>query len=190
MTSKSRAGLGALLRLYVDIALWRRGPQHVPAVGILLPLTLGAYVLINALLNVLLPAGTSAAAGAAHGAFDWLLQLCADIGFLLAWYWLLLRLFGRSARYRQTITAIFGFQLALAPPIAVAGWFVERYGSDTALQLPVYLVYLVMVVWSVLATAHILRATLERPMFVVFGLALLQLVAEGLLVYMLTGSGS
>jgi hypothetical protein len=37
-----------LALLYWRIAIWRRGPQDLPAEGILLPLTIAAYVPISA----------------------------------------------------------------------------------------------------------------------------------------------
>src|SRR5580704_3476863 len=74
------AQLLALLRLYGYIAIWQRGPQDLPAVGILLPLTIGAYVLVSAVVGALLP-------GLHPG---WLLQVAGDALFVAAWYWLLL----------------------------------------------------------------------------------------------------
>jgi len=44
--ARPRSGLFVLARMYIDIALWRHGPQDLPAVGILLPLTVSAYVLL------------------------------------------------------------------------------------------------------------------------------------------------
>lgn len=185
LTAKSRAGAGALAQLYLDLAIWRRGPQHVPATGILLPLTLVAYFAVNALLSALLPAGVE---GVNIG--PWTLQLCVDVAFMLAWYWALLRLFGRGARYRQTITAIFGCQIVLTPAVLVSGWLVGRYGEVAQLQLPVYLAALAVLLWMLLAVAHILRAALERPLAMTLALALLQLLTEGLLVFTLTGAGN
>jgi hypothetical protein len=184
LTAGSRAGVGALAQLYFDIAIWRRGPQHVPSAGILLPLTLAVYFAVNALLNALLPAGPDDVATGV-----WTLQLCADMAFMLGWYWVLLRLFGRTARYRQTITAIFGCQIVLTPPVLVSGWLVQRYGDDAALQLPVYLGAVAVLLWTLLAVAHILRAALERTLAVTLALAFLQLLSEGLLVYALAGTG-
>jgi hypothetical protein len=54
---RASAALAALARLYFGLAIWRRGPQDVPAVGILLPLTIAAYVLLSALVGELLLPG-------------------------------------------------------------------------------------------------------------------------------------
>ena len=52
---RTSSPLAGLALLYWHIATWRRGPQDVPAVGILLPLTIAAYVLLSALIGELLP---------------------------------------------------------------------------------------------------------------------------------------
>ena len=44
--------MAAILKLYLDIALLRRGPEDLPASKRLLFATLAAFVLLNALLTV------------------------------------------------------------------------------------------------------------------------------------------
>ena len=46
------------IRLYTQIALLRRGPQDLPASGLLLVLTVAGYVAINFLVGSLLPPET------------------------------------------------------------------------------------------------------------------------------------
>jgi hypothetical protein len=168
---RTSSALAALLRLYCQIAIWRQGPQDLPAVGILLPLTIAAYVLISALMGELLPPQRA----------DWLAQLGADVAFIAFWYWLLLRIARRPERYLQTATALFGLQTVLAVPSVVSVWLVQRYAGDPLWAAPVYIAALAMLIWTLFAVAHILRATLERPLGLCLILALGQILAEGLL---------
>ena len=47
--------MSELLQLYTQIALLRKGPQDVPAVGLLLLLTALGYFIVNAVMVLLLP---------------------------------------------------------------------------------------------------------------------------------------
>src|ERR1700744_5785153 len=107
--------LYTLARVYVAMALWRRGPQDLPAVGILLPLTIGAYVLISVALGEALPALRA----------GWAAQVLADTAFVALWYWALLALARRRERYLQTAAALFGLQCVLAAPSIVSAWLVQ-----------------------------------------------------------------
>ncbi len=54
---------------------------------------------------------------------SWPALLAVEVSFMLLWYALLLRLVGRRERFLQTATAVFGFQLLLAPLlVACSGW--------------------------------------------------------------------
>jgi hypothetical protein len=175
------APLTALVRLYFDIAICRRGPQQVPAVGILLPITLIAYFLVTTALSLALPVPLSRA--------NRIAEVAVDVVFMALWYWGLLALGGRRERYQQTASAIFGYQLLLAPLIGLSDWLVERYGNDPTLQLPVYLLYVGVLIWTVMAMAYILRAALERPLWLCVALALSQVLAEGLVLSLLFDVG-
>jgi hypothetical protein len=174
------AVLSALARLYFDIAVWRRGPQHVPAVGILLPFTVLVYVLVNAMLSTLAPAARVA----------WPAELAVDVLFMGAWYWLLLALMRRRERYLQTAAAIFGYQTVLAPLFILDGALMQRFGGDATLSIPVSILTFALLVWSVVAMAHILRAALERSLWLCLTLACVQVVAEDWLLHLLLDSRS
>jgi hypothetical protein len=163
-----------LLALYLDIAMWRRGPQDVPTVGILLPLTIGAYVLLSILLGEALP---SLRAG-------WWVEVLIDTLFVAAWYWLLLLFAHRRERYRQTATALFGLQIVLAAPTIATLWLLQHLANDKTLQtsvlyvIPVLASWLTVLVWALLATAHILRVTLERSLALCLMLTTMLLLAN------------
>jgi len=173
------ADLAGLARLYFAIAIWRRGPQDLPAVGILLPLTIAAYVLVSAVVGELLPA--------LHP--GWLVQVAADALFVAAWYWLLLAISRRRERYLQTATALFGLQTVLAAPSMAVVWLLQRFTPDASLRVPVYLAALALALWTLVAIGHILRSALERPLGICLVLALLQMLVEELVFLAIFGPG-
>jgi hypothetical protein len=176
---RTSAELAALARLYFAIAIWRRGPQDLPAVGILLPLTIAAYVLLSCAVGALLPS--------LHP--GWLLQVAADALFVALWYWLLLAIARRRDRYLQTATALFGLQTILAAPSMTMIWLMQRADQQASLRAPVYFAALALALWTLVAIAHILRAALERPLALCLVLALLQMLVEELLFLRIFGPG-
>ena len=162
-----------LLRLYSQIALLRKGPQDVPAVGLLLLLTAVAYFIVNALMVLLLPLPTG----------PWLQALALDVVFTLAWYWVLLRTFGRGARFLQTAAAILGYRAVLTPLSLSSEWLVRRLGDNDTWQLPVSVVYIIVLAWMVAAGGRVLQAALEWPMPACVALVILQFIAGWMLMF-------
>jgi hypothetical protein len=167
---QGRSGLLALARLYVDIALWRRGPQDLPAVGILLPLTVAAYVCLSVAVGEALPALRS----------GWAAQVLADTTFVALWYWLLLALMRRRQRYLQTAAALFGLQTVLAAPSILSAWLLQRFAHDPLWLTVSYAGALTVLVWTVAAIGHVLRDALERPLSLCVMLAFAQMLVEDL----------
>jgi hypothetical protein len=168
-----------LALLYWRIAIWRRGPQDLPAVGILLPLTIAVYVLLSALLGQLLPPTQP----------SWQLQLALDVPFMLLWYGLLLAVERRRERYLQTLAALFGLETVLTPPSMVIQCLAKRFAGDPIWQVPVYAAAFVLLLWTLLAVGHILRSTLERALGWSLILAFIQMVAEEMLLLPLSHLG-
>jgi hypothetical protein len=158
-----------VVRLYVQIALLRRGPQDLPASWLLLALTMCAYAAVNALVSGLLP-GTG-----------WPTPLAIDVLFTLAWYAALLQLTGRRERFLQTATAVFGFQSVLAPPLIVSEWLMKRFGQDSTWQLPITVAGLALVIWLIAANGHVVKAALDWSSATSVALVILQIVASQLL---------
>ena len=86
------------LRIFIDIVLWRRGPQDLPVSRLLLAVTVAGYIAVSVVQLALL--GESAA--------TWLFFLVIDPLLLAAWVWLVLRVFAHPERFLQTATAVFG----------------------------------------------------------------------------------
>lgn len=89
------------LQSFLDIALWRKGPQDLPASSLLATLALIAYM-GTGFVRMRLFALDQATA---------LLFICVDALMLGAWLWLVLAFFGRRQRFVQTITALLGVGL-------------------------------------------------------------------------------
>jgi hypothetical protein len=89
------------LQSFLDIALWRKGPQDLPASAPLATLALIAYLSTGFLRMRLFTLDRSTA----------LMFICIDALMLGAWLWLVLAFFGRRQRFVQTITATLGVGL-------------------------------------------------------------------------------
>lgn len=89
------------LQSFLDIALWRKGPQDLPASALLAVLALLAYMTAGFVRMRLFALDGSSA----------LLFICIDALMLGAWLWLVLAFFGRRQRFVQTITATLGVGL-------------------------------------------------------------------------------
>jgi hypothetical protein len=163
--------MSAIVRLFYEIALLRKGPQDLPASVPLLVATIAAYFAVNAAMSALLP----------PTAGPWVLQLLLDIAFTLAWYVGLLTLFGRRERFVQTVTAVFGFQMLVAPLWITTAHLLLREPQNNTLLLPVTLLGLVLLGWVLAVNGRIVQAAIEQPLPLSIGIVLLQVFAAQLL---------
>ena len=160
-----------LLRLYVDIAFLRRGPEDIPRASVVLLLTALGYFVVNAAVSVALP----------PLADRWPVRLTIDVVFILLWYWLLLRVTRKPERFLQTTSAVFGYQAIVAPLWIASGWLAGHFRNNTSLVVPVTLLLLAVFVWTLTVNVRILRSALGWPVGACIGLVCLQMVAEYLL---------
>lgn len=167
-----------LVRLFMQIALLRKGPQDLPASVLLLVLTVLAYVAVNLLVNFALPPLKELPPAIKGG---WLAPLLISTLFTLAWYAVLLRLVRRPERTLQTATAVFGFQTVLAPLSVAFEWLMRRFGDDSAWQVPITCAGLLLVAWLIAANSHIVKAALDWSAMASVALVILQMVAGWLL---------
>jgi hypothetical protein len=159
-----------VVRLFVQIALLKRGPQDLPASVFLLVVTVIGYAVVVVVVSSVLPPANA-----------WSLPLLVYILFTLAWYVGMLRLLGRPERTVQTITAVFGLQAVVAPPMIVSQWLLRRFGQDSDWQLPVTVSGLVLVIWLIAALSHVVKAALEWSTAASVALVILQFAAAQLL---------
>jgi hypothetical protein len=151
-----------LFKAFVDIALWRKGPQHLPTSMLLLVMV----VLLDTIL-------TLAFRRALNTEKELLLRVVLEVGLSLGWIWLLLALFSRAERFAQTTTAIFGTSVLLTPLMYGMEAMLDGVGKTGMLAVPLRLVLLTVFVWYLLINANIVRAALEVNLFIAVVLTVL-----------------
>jgi len=129
------------LKVFVDIVLWRRGPQDLPCSMLLVAATLAAYMLVSVLQLAFMHESGPA----------YLVFLVLDPLLLMGWIWIVLKVYGRVERYPQTIAAILGTSALLAlvlslPLQLLVGVDAARTASPAAqiLALGLILVFLLV----------------------------------------------
>jgi hypothetical protein len=145
------------LQSFLDIALWRKGPQDLPASRLLAALALLAYLAIGFVRMRLFNLDQSTA----------LLFICVDALMLGAWLWLVLAFFGRRQRFVQTITALLGVGvLVLLVDIAIRCMQLALGWSDEVSLNWVKLRFLV----TALVLGRIFMLALDRSLITGVGL--------------------
>jgi hypothetical protein len=168
------------LRIFVDIVLWRRGPQDLPVSGLLLAFTVAAYVAVSIVQLALLDESAS----------SWLFFLVVDPLLLAAWVWLLLRLYGKRERFLQTASAVFGagaaLGLALYLPLQVLVMALGEAPTSGTAQV----FGLLVLVTFALVTGRIFKLATDSNLFTGVAVALTYFLVVNLLVGLMRGPGS
>lgn len=145
--------MNALLNPFWMICLLRSGPQDLPASYPLLKLVLVAYVL-SGLLFLISGVGTL-------GLYSALVLVVVDTLLLAGFTYLILRTFDYSARFIQTLTALAGAGALLQfIALPLGWWFTWADNAEAAAQIPA-LLWLILMMWSLIVTGHILRHALS-----------------------------
>ena len=139
------------LKVFLDIVLWRRGPQDLPNSGLLVALTLMAYELTNLLQIALIKVSAA----------ELLLYLVIDPLLLMGGLWLVMKLFGRSERWAQTTSAVLGCSALLGLAISVP--MVLLVGAGLAADPPAWLRFLALglVIAFILVVGRIIQQATE-----------------------------
>ncbi len=148
----------ALVDLFWQILLLRRGPQDVPDAPVLTGLLAALYVLVS------LPLGLTSFGGWGRSLGAVLLELALSAALLFA----ALQVRGHAARWRQTYAAILG----TGTLIGVLALGYRLLGTLLGLTPLADLLDLAFLVWSLVVLGHILRHALEIPMALAIVLAL------------------
>ena len=158
-----------LANFFVDVALLRRTPQDLPA-------SMPVFVLV-VLLNVIVATigianlipGTPAMAAA-----------MTDVVIMLVMLRLVLMIQNRMARFLQTATAIFGSGIVLGLIALPLQLTIDPNAQGSEVSGIVSLAYLILLVWSQLVIAHVLRHALDVSFALGIGLALVYSVLSGI----------
>ncbi len=154
--------MNELARAIFDIALLRRGPDDLPASPFLLRLALLVYVALGAV----------GAAFYTGGLGETLAQTGLDLVLVFGFFGLLLAIHRRLPRFAQTMTAVLGtgsLLYLLRLPLDV---WLSALPEGAPATLPALLM-LLLAVWSIIITGHILNRALEIPFLggIVLGVA-------------------
>lgn len=137
----------ALFNLFLDICLFRKAPQDVPASMALLKMCLLAYGL-SGLLVLMISSPLPVA----------LLQILLDMVLLGGLLYLGLIFYQHPKRFEQTLSALTGSGTLMALlALPLMSWIVHQ-GQGGDIELP-SLLLLGLMVWSIAIMAHILRHT-------------------------------
>jgi hypothetical protein len=145
-----------LAKAFIDIALWRQTPAHLPASRFLLALTACAAALME-VLDVLLSPGPQGRIVA---------RVALEVGLPLAFTWAVLALSRRRARFLQTASALLGVGVLAEIVLYPLGALRSFTGDDRMASIPVGLLLYGGFIWYLLACAHIWRAALDSGLIV------------------------
>jgi hypothetical protein len=168
------------LRILVDITLWRRGPQDLPASRLLLALAVALYVAVSAVQLALL----------GETAITWMFFLVADPLLLAAWVWLVLKVFGHAERFLQSASAVFGTGAVLGLFLYLPLQFVlTGLGQAPASGLAQGFGLLLVIAFA-LVTGRIIKLATESNLFTGIAVSLTYFLVINYLVGAMRGPGS
>lgn len=140
------------LRTFLDIVLFRRGPEDLPVSQSLLLVTIAANVLLGLAFDAALP----------RPEFNRVPLALAEVAFVVAWYWALLQIARRPERFLQTATAVFGVSIVILPVYTLAQYLVVGHKPDDLPAL-VLLFGLAIEIWLIAVNVRILHAATQWP---------------------------
>jgi len=168
------------LRICLDIVLWRRGPQDLPASSLLLAIALGAYIAVSAAQLALL--GETAA--------TWIFFIAVDPLLLGGWVWLVLRVYGHPERFLQAASAVFGtgavLGIGLYLPLQL---IITGLGYDPTSGLAQFFALLLVVAFA-LVTGRIIKLATDSNLFTGIAVSLTYFLVVNYLVGVLRGPGT
>lgn len=154
----SEKTLMPLIKLFLDICFYRKGPQDLPASGLLLGLSLLAYLTVGVVLLGLETTWTDA-----------VIQALVEAGMLLGFVFITLQIAGLTSRFLQTSAAMVGTDAIISTfAVPLLTWMISSPESRGV----IYLLLLMLMLWHLAVVAHILRHALSRSLAIGFGLAI------------------
>lgn len=165
-----------IINFFIELALLRRAPQELPA----------SPALFSVVLVVGLGAGLLLALTAEAGLGSALLQSLLDLALMLGALWVALSLLERRARFLQTATALIGVDTLITLLALLPAGLAQPVNAESGLLALAGMLFLLLVVWSILAAGHILRhafaLTLPQGVAIAVGFDLLSfMIVSGLI---------
>ncbi|MDD5033675.1 MAG: hypothetical protein PHE55_02870 [Methylococcaceae bacterium] len=163
-----------LIKLFLEICLFRKGPQDAPASIFLLGLSSAAYFAVGFVLLGL--------------KIQWLeavLQVFLEAVMLLGFVWVSLMVAGKLTRMLQTTIAMMGTDALISSFAVPLLAFLMENPQASIIQL----FLLLLMFWHVAVVAHILRHALSQPFGMGLGLAVIYVVLSYQVMVMLFPQG-
>ena len=158
---------------FVDLCLFKSGPEDLPASQSVLKITLLVYLIVSVLVGL-----TNT---------DWMISIWTGLTetiFMMLVLWLILQFRGGQARYVQTLTAMAGSQIILgliSIPILWQFYQLEEIEQPKSLAM---MLIMIVLFWSLMVTAHIFRKSLDiipsRAVVITVIYSIVSLLAVGL----------
>jgi len=165
-----------LLSSLTQIALLRKDPSGLPSSWALVAVFVILYAAVDVMI-ILLVTGYRAFA-----------RTALDVGFALAFIGLVLALTGRARRLPQSLIAVFGAYVLLAPAIAILLLTRAAAKSNEAIALLTAAGAVLVALWYLLIVGHVLRSALDTGLVTGFALTVTWTVANFALSQALFGS--
>ncbi len=140
-----------LAKAFLDIALWRRSPAHLPASLFLLGLLCAALALLE-VLGALLPPGPGDRIAT---------RVALSVGLPLAFAWVVLAVARHRHRFLQTGIALLGVAVIAELVLYPLGSLLNVVGAERPAAIPLGVLLVAGLVWYLLACANIWRAALD-----------------------------
>ena len=140
-----------LAKPFLDLALWRITPAQLPASWLLLVIVGAAMALLEVVGALLLPSPPD----------QFPIRVALSVALPLGFAWAILSLTRNTQRFLQTATALLGVGLLAHLILYPLNLAIDMIGTDRPVAIPIGLLSFVVLVWYLLASAHIWRAALE-----------------------------
>lgn len=155
-----------VVKTLADIALWRRGPADLPESAWLLGVAMALYFIQSCVQSRLMTHDDGALVAA-------VVDLCVSSGLIVA----LLSAARRAARAPQTLLALLGTEVLLAPAVIAVLLGQGTLGAADPTGQMLRLLLLGLIVWDRLIAAHVLRCAFDVSLGAGIALSLATAVA-------------
>ncbi|MGH8498363.1 MAG: hypothetical protein ACRERV_06110 [Methylococcales bacterium] len=162
------------MKKFLDICLFRLGPQDLPASAFLFGLVLCLNGIVGlVILSIEAPLLTAIA------------EFLVSLGLLVGFIWILLALDGKTLRFQQTLTALLGTDIVIS---LAALPFLIWISFDHHFTAATYLLVASMI-WNVAVVGHIIRHALSSPYLFGLGLSFLYFLGSFIVMNFLFSAG-
>lgn len=151
------ANLRALFGSVVDIILFRRGPEVLPASPALLAIAVASSVLVLVIMATVssLPTGGI------------LLEALVGTAVMLLWFRVALAVANKGERFLQTMTAIFSvntlFLPAMVPLFAALLPYIQKADPANPPPAALFLIAMSLGLWGLIVAIRIVKSAFECP---------------------------